>query len=142
MSPSSLARHYPFPNSSFTANVSVVLQLSTVVVPRTNPISASVLYVLTRLILPKTYALPLSVLRLETPVNKIITTGQYPSAIRPKCYSWMCQINVESVRLLYWPIENSTISSQNGSLASASSSQYTTVSNGFTLYVCLSCRQQ
>lgn len=110
-----------------------VFQLSTNVVPRTKPIRASESCVLTRLILLETSIVSwdLQWRPPETALNLSNITS-----ILPECLH-KCEINAESVRLLYWPIENSTISSQNRSLALASSSQYTTVADGFTLYVCL-----
>lgn len=147
MSSSSLAPFYPFANGSFTANVSVVSQLSAVVVPSTKPIRASGLCVLITLIPPETSVVPRKSLLFDStrPWNGTLTSIQYPQwgpTTGPGPPTWVCQINVESVKLLYWPIENSTTSSPNRSLASTSLSQYTTVINGFTLYVCPVCRQQ
>lgn len=147
MSANSLARSYPFANASFTAIVSVVFQLSAVVLSSTKPIRASGLCVLTMLIFPQKSVVPLKSFVFDSTRsrNSTITSSQHPqtgSTITSGCPFWSCQLTAERVELMYWPIETNTASSQNRSLASTSLSQYTTVSNGFTLYVCPVCRQQ
>lgn len=43
-----------------------------------------------------------------------------------------CEVNADRVRVLFWPVDDNTLTTQNVSIATAAS-PYTTVSDGFTL---------